>query len=570
METSIKEGKIAEVNVLRLNNDDKGHHCGYCNQQNSSHSFGFTSEKYSVELYDEMMLEGWRRCGDYVYKPNLDLSCCRLFTCRLDVSEFKINKKQRKVMRRFRKYISGKYEEKKQKIKDDVALKETKPSSSVNNTFASDLNAIAKAFIESKEYTDLFPNSSLENVFNDSFNKKLSLKRNMLKDEKVFGNYSSNVFLILINQMKKECSVEERKSLLEKLFQLFQAFSIKVTGNNIKSYKSSLSLIGHLNFTIINEEMHKSFTELVQNEQKNIKKAQKEFEKDKTIQKKNIYKSEYDEIVTDPPISKIIHKYSVELSSSIQADQEKFEVFKKYQMQIHKDPEHELSKDRYNHSWGCSNFKDKVPTNIPDDIKKKNIFPEYYGTYNFIHRLDGKIVAVGVWDYLPTSLSSVYLYYDPDYSFLEPGVFTAIKEIEYVQSFNKLILNKMKYYVMGFYCDSCQKMRYKGEYYPTQIRDYVTGNYVYLDKVRDKLKEKSILALSQETPSFISISAQEADNFINNIPLDFKSVNMNMKLLIQKTINKKYQTVIFNLIQRFIIVLGKKALKYIRFIMEFG
>jgi arginine-tRNA-protein transferase len=48
-----------------------------------------------------------------------------------------------------------------------------------------------------------------------------------------------------------------------------------------------------------------------------------------------------------------------------------------------------------------------------------------------IHRIDGEIFAVGVLDYTPNVLSSVYLYYNPKYEFLSPGTFSAVREIEY-------------------------------------------------------------------------------------------------------------------------------------------
>ena len=48
-----------------------------------------------------------------------------------------------------------------------------------------------------------------------------------------------------------------------------------------------------------------------------------------------------------------------------------------------------------------------------------------------VHRIDGEVFAVGVLDYTPNVLSSVYFFYDPKYEFLTPGVFGAIREIEY-------------------------------------------------------------------------------------------------------------------------------------------
>ena len=42
-----------------------------------------------------------------------------------------------------------------------------------------------------------------------------------------------------------------------------------------------------------------------------------------------------------------------------------------------------------------------------------------------------KLVAVGVLDVLPSGVSSVYFFYDPDYKHLSLGKFSALKEIEF-------------------------------------------------------------------------------------------------------------------------------------------
>lgn len=49
-----------------------------------------------------------------------------------------------------------------------------------------------------------------------------------------------------------------------------------------------------------------------------------------------------------------------------------------------------------------------------------------------LHKIDGELFAVGVLDYTPNVLSSVYFMYDPKYEFLSPGVFGAVREIEYM------------------------------------------------------------------------------------------------------------------------------------------
>ena len=66
--------------------------------------------------------------------------------------------------------------------------------------------------------------------------------------------------------------------------------------------------------------------------------------------------------------------------------------------------------------------KDKAYFNDDERIKGNNIIWSY-GTYHQLYRLDGRLVAVGVVDILPSGLSSVYLFYDPDEKLLSLGTY---------------------------------------------------------------------------------------------------------------------------------------------------
>ena len=56
---------------------------------------------------------------------------------------------------------------------------------------------------------------------------------------------------------------------------------------------------------------------------------------------------------------------------------------------------------------------------------------------------------MGVLDYLPDCLSSVYLYYDTEFSFLNLGTYSAVMEIYLSQ------LVKKPFYYMGYYIHRC-------------------------------------------------------------------------------------------------------------------
>ena len=67
-----------------------------------------------------MMDRGWRRCGTYYYKNDFESSCCQSYTIRLNVDDYKISDDQKKVMRKFNRYLSGELEATQEKAKEEV------------------------------------------------------------------------------------------------------------------------------------------------------------------------------------------------------------------------------------------------------------------------------------------------------------------------------------------------------------------------------------------------------------------------------------------------------------------
>jgi hypothetical protein len=126
---------------------------------------------------------------------------------------------------------------------------------------------------------------------------------------------------------------------------------------------------------------------------------------------------------------------------------------------------------------------------------------------------------------LPTALSSVYLYYNTDYKFLDMGVLTAILEIEYARSFHDLIDSNFQYYTLGFFNENIQKLRYKGFYDPTELLDRFTMNYVFLKDVKNLLKEGKHIQLSKEpnNPKYKYLTKKEIDDYISKLMIKFNS-----------------------------------------------
>ncbi|XP_017073262.1 arginyl-tRNA--protein transferase 1 isoform X2 [Drosophila eugracilis] len=164
-----------------------------------------------------------------------------------------------------------------------------------------------------------------------------------------------------------------------------------------------------------------------------------------------------------------------------------FALYKKYQISIHNDP----PKDQ-------EAYEDHLKQ-TPIKNEKSLGAPEMgYGSFHQQYWLDDKLIAVGVIDILPSCVSSVYFFYDPDYSFLSLGTYGSLREIDLVQSLAENV-PELKYYYMGFYIHSCPKMRYKGKLSASYLLCPETYDWLPLtDAIRSKLDEHKYQRLNAD------------------------------------------------------------------------
>lgn len=161
-------------------------------------------------------------------------------------------------------------------------------------------------------------------------------------------------------------------------------------------------------------------------------------------------------------------------------NKESFDVYQKYQSEVHKKPE--KSRSAYENFLCQSPLFDPNSADpedkfgpfdkrIDDQRSNKPVgnFPKSLGSYHMLHYIDGELMMVGVLDYAPKCLSSVYLYYDPKYDFLSPGTLAALREIEHIRKLmtTGFFSEEFKYYYMGLYYQDCQKSVYKAAFRPS-------------------------------------------------------------------------------------------------------
>ncbi len=82
-------------------------------------------------------------------------------------------------------------------------------------------------------------------------------------------------------------------------------------------------------------------------------------------------------------------------------------------------------------------------------------------TLEFEYRLEGRLVAVSIADVCRRSLSSVYAFFDPEYSSRSLGTFSALHEILFCAE------RGIPHYYLGFMIQDCPSMNYK-----TRFRSY--------------------------------------------------------------------------------------------------
>lgn len=124
------------------------------------------------------------------------------------------------------------------------------------------------------------------------------------------------------------------------------------------------------------------------------------------------------------------------------ATDEKFDLYRRYVTQWHGKSAGDESRD------GFEEFLYDSPVD----------------TVEFVHRdAQGKLLAVGVCDVSPASLSSVYFYFDPMESKRGLGTFGAVYEIETARRLG------IPHYYLGYWINGCGAMEYKASFRPSEF-----------------------------------------------------------------------------------------------------
>ncbi|KAL8161016.1 hypothetical protein V2J09_012505 [Rumex salicifolius] len=482
--------------------------CGYCKSGGgASVTHGLWAHYLTVQDYQDLLDQGWRRSGCYLYKPEMETTCCPSYTIRLRADDFLPSKEQLRVLRRMGRYLDGTLDVKKQ-IKHagmHIALGNSEGSSGCSEAISSEdqndeKSQEERSIIYLSEQIDRAVQSCVvagdlpvDVQFPSGLVKKvLQTKKKRLADGFEDLLYTSNISFQIVAALRRVTSAQnDSKEPESSKCQVDGAWS---------SYKCSPQIIAErITHAMQNHIETPDLTVRACNGHINFYSALKQEVCDKqddsavaSSKSGNLGKSKEHKKGVGEPLTKK-RKFEIHLKRST-FDPVEFALYKKYQIVVHNDKPNKVTESSYR------GFLVDSPLIYVPPTMDHTVPPCGFGSFHQQYLIDGKLIAVGVIDILPKCISSKYLFWDPDYAFLSLGKFSALKEIECVKE-NSRCCPSLQYYYLGYYIHTCRKMRYKAAYRPSELLCPLHYQWVPFATAKPMLDRRKYSVLSDPSTS---------------------------------------------------------------------
>ncbi|XP_044296142.1 arginyl-tRNA--protein transferase 1 isoform X2 [Varanus komodoensis] len=434
--------------------------CGYCGSSRGKVSSGMWAHTLTVQDYQDLIDRGWRRSGKYVYKPTMDQTCCPQYTIRCQALHFQPSRSHKKVLKKMLKFLTkGELS----KTDNDVEPMDSHTKDAAGCSFLlrsepdvshSELELLSADHmekVESEEETGQKNVNKVDSAHDEPCKEKASANPGKALQSAKVGNSS----------LKPGKGADLSKPPCRKAKEIRKEHKLQRCLKN-QTQNPALQAAAQ--------------TLLTQNAKTNQPKSIEDFIF-VTLLPEALHRLEVRLVRSSPP--------SCQFKATFQ---ESYQVYKRYQMVVHKDPPDKPTAGQFTRFLCDSPLEAE---NLPNS-------PECgYGSFHQQYWLDGKIIAVGVIDILPKCVSSVYLYYDPDYSSLSLGVYSALREIAFTRQLHEKAPD-LSYYYMGFYIHSCPKMRYKGQYRPSELLCPETYVWVPIEQCLPSLEHSKYSRFNQD------------------------------------------------------------------------
>lgn len=518
------------ASVLRCCGASRGR-CGYCKGTDSSLSFGMWAVRLAARDYQALIDSGWRRSGHYLYRPDNARTCCPLYTIRLPVDRFRPGKGHNRVLKRLRRHTVTQHagmagaagpgnDDRGQAAgegdrKNGAAGNTAEGSGADERRREATLECVRRALggIAAgvpKEAVDAATGQVRVDVWQEPKGKKDGKKKKRKLNPVVQGepvspaevkkgnpHFATNAAFVLASMERNHLSVARPA-------QFAKDANGKKKGRTRLNCEPRQMEIGRivleqLNAVCANEDALLERVELVSPGFINLwvreecipdaggvqpaetkppeaasspssgADADRGGEPDAGSSPSDGADADLGGQDANPSTASAQAPFTngpfTQEFVPAQFDRESFTIFRRYQVAVHNDAPDEWSERAYRSFLVDTPLRPEPAA--PAAGSTDAGIP--YGSYHVRYRLNGRLFAVGVVDVLPSCLSSVYLFYDPAFASLSPGVLSALQEIAWVSA-ESARKPGMKYYYMGYYIHSCAKMRYKAAFVPSEMR----------------------------------------------------------------------------------------------------
>ena len=428
---------------------------------NGRRSYDMIAHKLTASDYQELLDLNWRRSGENCYYPRNEMTCCPNYSIVCNAIRFKLSRSHRKCINNMNLYLLGSGDESGSSGKKN-GFKLNYSRCAANKT----CDTATKQQLEDKIQAIIL---NFEKFKTSTKSKHRRLVRACERKVKLF-NLSKE------DAIKKVCEKRHERQqqfphdnqilpLENYLFPEVTIAETRSTGDNVTT--SELSKRRKLVIRLVHVDSQESRS-LREAEHAIMIKYQKVVHKEKD---RDWTMDRYCEFLVQSPLLV-----------------EDLKNYKHLDFDGTSSQSHDDCFSRAAPLLSCTENNNKHLIVEPPNL------PTRFGTYHCHYYLDNKLIAVGVLDVLPKCITTVYFFYDPDYSFLNLGIYSALVEISLVRRLAQQCKaeenNKLIYYYLGFYVHVCKKMHYKTRFKPSYLLCSKTRQYVRTEICLEKLKDK--------------------------------------------------------------------------------
>uniref|UniRef100_A0A3B4BUY0 Arginyl-tRNA--protein transferase 1 n=1 Tax=Pygocentrus nattereri TaxID=42514 RepID=A0A3B4BUY0_PYGNA len=462
--------------------------CGYCGNGWGKVSYGMWSHAMTVQDYQDLIDRGWRRSGKYVYKPVMNKTCCPQYTIRCHALDFQPSKTHKKILKKVKKFLS----------KGEMPVGQCDggcDGEPMDSAFEAgggvppvdpvkmQQSQVERPLIPSSPEGDGDAKPASSETSREEAASSPAVKSPRLAPKPGVGADPSRPPCRKAKDLRKERRLQKEQQRRQDGGTLT---SPNPTPLNPASSQPK-TVEEFIADSLPDDAVHRLEVRLVRSSPPS---PQFKASFDASYQVYKLYQMAIHHDPPDKPSESQVRLVPVSFEDPdfLASYEQSAALYARYQMAVHGDSPFECDESQFKRFLCDSPLEAETSPDGPD---------VGYGSFHQQYWLDGRIVAVGVIDILPSCVSSVYLYYHPDFASLSLGSYSALREISFTRQLQKQS-PKLSYYYLGFYIHSCPKMRYKGQYTPSDLLCPETYVWMPIERCIPRLETSAYARLNED------------------------------------------------------------------------